>query len=174
MGTVGDVGTVVSLGIAGWAAYNAHRARAWQQRRDRERDQTAVRIDLKHGTDTHIGIAFIPDPDPRPYPLHYELKAAVINDGSVTEFVRLLEVVPLAEGVEAITLNLGKPADQYALPERGRVESSIRIYARSFRDFGDGFLVRAHLASGEIVTTGRLDLRPDILEQVTQQNQRAR
>jgi hypothetical protein len=156
----------LSLVVAGYAAVNAHKARTWQERRDRERRATAVRIEFRHATAREPFYVATAGNIPVT-PFEYQLALVAINDGEGTEYVTWA-AIERADGSQGTALY----GDETDVGERQAVEprSSATFEHRLDRDeiarFADGVVGVVQLASGTVIRSEVERFHPDLVEDV--------
>lgn len=173
MSTLTDVGLVVSLGVAGWAAYSSHQARRWQQQRDEERSATHVRIEVEHVA-RFPSVTYWVAGETRPDPKHYELVAHVINDGEAVEYLRRATVRPDAGDELEMRLPRTEVHGDFEVVPRGRAEASCTLPLDRADDLRGGFVVAAVLGSGATILSDRQALDEKLVESIVAHNRHAR
>lgn len=164
---------LASLGISGWAAWTAHRARQWQRARDDERRETRVRITFAHAVGERQWFVMGGDPPGQAY----SITTKITNDGEATEWivaVALEEAVPPgeADGARMVLSVFGDEAHEgrdepYELPPRKTQMISKQLGPSAFAWMeSGGFRAVVWLGSGKRIESDPQELYPDLVARV--------
>jgi hypothetical protein len=152
----------LSLCVAAGAAYNAHRARQWQERRDSERRTTDVRVEILHAVSREPL-----DAEAHMRPLDYQLTLAVTNYGEVTEYITWVSIAKANEKSGAVLFgDMHHITDRREVAPRASATFAHRLNRAGLANFAEGFIGIVTLASGMQLRSGVEYLNEDLVEQV--------